>query len=286
MADSNTTDFVNVTSTFVVNGKIVEKFPPIWPFNGSFNTAGTQTTPGITRGALINSGVYITNSEVAHVCDFKFNITGGFSLSALIPNLGLILGAIKNGKHAAAAAIRAVLARLNQLFRLAIDALLSSLNLDITGVFAAQFSLAKKIVREINEKIKVIAQIVADVAMVYYLIQGIKDIVNWIKSLPSKIQKILIECLTNFTNSVGNIAKQVTGSITNTQNSITSSIANALTADQGNAPQPSSAISKAISDPVNANIDSLNSTISNGIAAGKAAVANTFANQKANSSKP
>jgi hypothetical protein len=270
MTDANQPGFVNVTKTKTINGRTSEVDPPLWPYNGSFNVAGTQTTPGISRGALINTGVYITNSQVAHVCDFKFNLTSALSLDALIPNLGILAGAIKNGQNRAAAAIRTALSKLNQLFRAAMDAILKSLNLDITGVFSAEFSLAKKIVREINEKIKVIAQILADVSFVYYLINDIEEIVKWIENLPERIKTILKECLTNFTTAVGNIPDILKGNLENAQASITNSIVNGLTENQGEAPQPTSQIVSAIVDPVNTKIDSITSQISSSVEAGTA----------------
>jgi hypothetical protein len=270
MTDATQPGFVNVTETQTIKGKTTEKSPPLWPYNGSFNVAGTQTTPGISRGALINTGVYITNSQVAHVCDFKFNLTSALSLDALIPNLGILAGAIKNGQNRAAAAVRTALAKLNQLFRAAMDAILKGLNLDITGVFSAEFSLAKKIVREINEKIKVIAQIVADVSFVYYLIKDIEEIVKWIENLPERTKIILKECLTNFTTSVGNIPDILKGNLENAQASITNSIVNALTENQGQAPQPTSQFVSAIVDPVNTKIDNLTSQISGSVEAGTA----------------
>ena len=269
---TNTTQpgFVNVTETQTIKGRTTEKNPPLWPYNGSFNVAGTQTTPGISRGALINTGVYITNSQVAHVCDFKFNLTVALSLDALIPNFGILAGAIKNGQNRAAAAIRTTLSKLNQLFRTAMDAILKSLNVDITGVFSVEFSSLKKIVREINEKIKVIAQILADVSFVYNLIKDIEEIVKWIESLPERTKQILKECLKNFTTAVGNIPDILKGNLENAQASITNSIVNALTENQAEAPQPTSQIVSAIVDPLNTTIDNLTSQISSSVESGTA----------------
>ena len=266
--DSLSSGFTNVASYY----------KPIWAWNGRFQTNGEITTPGIARGALINSGVYITNSQIAHVCDFKFSLTANLSLSSLIPNLGIIAGAIKNGKNAAAAAIRVAMSKLNQLLRIALDSILAGLNLDITGVISASFSGAKQIVREINEKLKEIAQIVADVAMVYYLIQGIQEITNWIKSLPAEISKILTECLTSFTASVGTIKEQVTGSLQEASTQITLDLKKSLTVDESKAPQPG-IISTVITDPINSKLDGLTNLITKSVNDGKAAASNNFGQQ-------
>ena len=147
-------NFTNTAQTEVINGKIIEKNSPKWSWTGSFAVGGVQTTPGIARGALINTGVYITNSQVAHVCDFKFRLSTSLSLTALVPNVGILLGAIKNGKNAASAAIRTAITKLNELFRLAIDAILGSLNADVTGLISANFSFLKKQIKEAQNNTK------------------------------------------------------------------------------------------------------------------------------------
>lgn len=263
--DSTSSGFTNVASYY----------KPVWSWNGRLLTDGEVTTPGIARGALINTGVYITNSQIAHVCDFKFNLTVDLSLSSLIPNLGIIAGAIKNGQNAAAAAIRVAMSKLNQLLRVALDTILSGLNLDLTGVISANFSGAKQIVREINEKLKEIAQVVADVAMVYYLIQSIEEITNWIKNLPEEISRILTECLTSFTTSVGLIKEQVAGTLNEATSKITIDLQNSLYVDESKSPEPG-IIATVITDPINSKLDGLTSMIRNSVDSGQATASNNF----------
>jgi hypothetical protein len=254
--------------------------PARWSWGGTFSTSGVQTTPGIARGALINTGVYITNSQVAHVCDFKFNLSTGFSLTALVPNVGILLGAIKNGKNAASAAIRTAITKLNQLFRLAIDAILGALNFDVTGVISTNFSFFKEKVREINENLKIAAQVLADVAMVYFLLQQIDEIINWINSLPERVRKIVEDCVLNFNSSIASVGTQFANGLNGTEDSLTAAFLN-----ENDAPEPTT-ITTYVTDPANASIDSLSADINAGIESGKASVSDYFGSKFEKQSKP
>ena len=272
--------FTNTAQTEVINGKIIEKDSPNWAWAGSFSVGGVQTTPGITRGALIDTGILITNSQVAHVCDFKFRLSTDLSLTALVPNLGILTGAIKNGKNAASAAIRTAMTKLNELFRTAIDAILGALNADVTGLVSANFSFLKDKVREINEKLKTAAQVIADVAMVYYLIQEIQQITDWINSLPDRVKQILQDCVLNFNSAIASVGTQFTNGLDQTQNLLTLALLN-----ETESPQPTT-VTAYVTDPLNAKIDSLSSSINSGIESGKAATADYFGSKFNNSSKP
>jgi len=244
--------------------------PARWSWGGTFSTSGVQTTPGIARGALINTGVYITNSQVAHVCDFKFRLNTPLSLSSLVPNVGILLGAIKNGKNAASAAIRTAIAKLQQLFRTAIDAILATLNLDITGTFSTSISILQEKIRKINQYIRMAAQIIADVSMVYFLLQQLNEITEWINSLPDQIKKILEECTLNFKSGIASIGAQFSNGLAGTEAELTAAFLN-----EDEAPQPTT-ITTYVTDPLNANIDNLSASINEGIESGKAAAASWF----------
>jgi hypothetical protein len=142
--------------------------------------------------------------------------------------------AINQGKNAAANAIRVALTQLNTGFRTAINALLSGMGADPTGILSLQFSLAKDVVRKINEITKKIAQMVADIATIYYLVDGLKQIVAWIQSLPDQLKSILKTCLLNFQNSVNDTIASFEGAtdLTTLQNSVTSQLQLNLTASQ------------------------------------------------------
>lgn len=272
--------FTNTAQTEVINGKIIEKDSPKWSWAGSFSVGGVQTTPGITRGALVDTGILITNSQVAHVCDFKFRLSTDLSLTALVPNLGILTGAIKNGKNAASAAIRTAITKLNELFRTAIDAILGALNADVTGLVSANFSFLKDKVREINEKLKTAAQVIADVAMVYYLLQEIQQITDWINSLPDRVKQILQDCILNFNSAIASVGTQFTNGLDQTQNLLTLALLN-----ETESPQPTT-VTSYVTDPLNAKIDNLSSSINSGIESGKAAASDYFGSKFSNSSKP
>jgi hypothetical protein len=241
-----------------------------WAWGGDFITKGAQTSPGLARGALINTGVYITNSQVAHACDFRFKLNTQLSLSTLVPNVGILSGAIKNGKNAASAAIRTAITKLQQLFRTAINAIIGTLNADVTGIFSANFAYLQDKVRKINQYLKIAAQVVADVAMVYYLLQQLNEITEWINSLPDQVKKILEDCVLNFKSGIASVGAAFANGLAGTEASLTAAYLN-----ENEAPQPTT-ITTYVTDPLNANIDNLSASINAGIESGKAAAAEWF----------
>jgi hypothetical protein len=280
---------VNVTTTETVNGVVKEKSAPVYSFGGTYATLNVQTTPNIFRGVLTNTGVSFSNGSLSHACDINFVLTG-FNIDAtgLFPDFGLITAAIQNGKNAAANVVRSAMAKLIAGIRIAITAIIVSLNLDPSGELSKAFSRYKKIIRDINEKIKQVAQVIADAAFYYYLVQDIKQILEWIKSLPAALAKLFTDCLTNFKNSLNRIPTQLTGSIKQAQAALSSGLQASLSAAQSSASSVTvdPAIIKSVSDPLNAGVDSINAAIASTVAAGNSKLTGTFDNQKKNSSKP
>jgi hypothetical protein len=135
-------------------------------------------------------------------------------------------------------------------------------------------------VREINEKLKIVAQVIADVAMVYYLIQEIQQITDWIKSLPDRVRKILEDCVLNFNSAIASVGTQFSTSLSQTQNLLTLGLVN-----ENEAPQPTT-VTTYVTDPLNAKIDNLSASINSGIESGKAAASDYFGTKYSNSSKP
>jgi hypothetical protein len=221
--------FTNLANTSIINGGLlIETNMPKWPrwYAGSYNTPGAQSSPGLARGALVNTGVSVTNNNLTHICDFRFIFSSGISLGGLVNPVKAFQQAIKQGKNAAGNAIRVALTQLNTAFRTAINALLAGMGADPTGVLSLQFSLAKDVVRKVNEITKKIAQVIADIATIYYLIEGLQQIVAWIKSLPDQLKSILQNCLLNFQNSVNETVASFKGAtdLTSLQNSLTSQL--------------------------------------------------------------
>ena len=107
--------FSNPAATNILDGGFVaEVKSPSLPNGGFFHTEGSQTTPGLSRGALHNSSLANNNADLSHVCDFKFTFADGISLSGLINPIAALQNAVKNGKMAAANAIRAAISQLQQ----------------------------------------------------------------------------------------------------------------------------------------------------------------------------
>jgi len=205
---------VNTATTEVVNGLLIETNPANWPtiFGGLYNAPGSQTTPGLARGALANTGILYSNSNLAHVCDFKFDFSAGISIESIINPLLAIENAIKNGKLAAANIMRAAVMQLQQGFNLAISALLNILNLsDLSGQVSISISIGFDILNRINEIIAQAAQIAYDVSLIANLIQDLTQIVNWINSLPAQLKAVVQECLGNFQNSINHAVNAAEG---------------------------------------------------------------------------
>ena len=278
---------VNVAVTSAVNGFIREVTPTEFSFGGTYTTVGVQSTPNLARGVLKNTGVTVTNGDLDHICDFRFSFTSGFDFMNYIPNLSIITGAIENGKLAAANLIRGQILQLNESFRTAINALIYSVSLDPTGLISIAFSSVKDVVRQINEKLKKIAQVIADIAFVYYLIQDIQQILTWIETLPDRVKSLVKSCLTNFTNSLTTIKNQIANIPGTIQKAATATLDGSIakiqqtTADQQAQVDP--ALSYAIST---GDITTINSAIGGVVDSAKATIGIGSKNNTINKSTP
>lgn len=283
MAESSSAlAFVNNTTTEIVNGILKEINPPQWPntFGGNYLTKGIQTTPGIARGALTNTGIAYSNANLSHACDFKYQLD--VNTGALIgADLGALIGAIKAGKLAAANLIRAAVLKLQQEFNNAISAILSLLNLDTSGIASTSVSLVYDTGIRLQEIINQAAQIVYDVSLVVNLINDLQQIIQWIESLPAQIQNILKQCLINFQNSLSS-AKNSLSSATNLSQSFSLAAATAsATTTQTGTPSAALAITTSSSQQ---NISQLQSYITS--VTTSSVTTTTTATQFKNSSSP
>jgi hypothetical protein len=260
MAENTT---VNLGEFGIINFKIVENSPPNSIFGQLLNTAGVQTTPGLARGYVKGSIIDLLNGNLSHVCDFKFIFP---SLSSIIGDLGLlspvaaIQDAIKNAKLKATNRLRSMIQTIISSLRTVLDAVITGLGFDATGIISFNFSLLKKIVRQINAITKKIAMIVESVLEWVFLAQQIVQLINWVKSLPAKLQQMLQDCLTQFGNSIKQVATQIKSipdqitSLTQTQiTSIASEFTAAakLTLDAATTSQSSSSIPDAVTQAFN-----------------------------------
>jgi len=203
---------VNLGEIGTINFKIVENSPPNSIFSKLLNTAGVQTTPQMARGYVKGSIVDFLNGQTAHVCDFKFIFP---DLTSIIGELGLvspvaaIRDAIKNAKLKAANRLRSMIQMIITGLRTVLDGVILALGFDATGIISFNFSLLKKIVRQINAITKKIAMVVEAVLEWVFLAQQIVQLINWVKTLPAKLQQMLKDCLTQFGNSITQVATQI-----------------------------------------------------------------------------
>ena len=293
---------VNLGEIGTINFKIVENSPPNSILSKLLNTAGVQTTPQMARGYVKGSIVDFLNGQTSHVCDFKFIFP---DLASIIGELGLvspvaaIKDAIKNAKLKATNRLRSMIQMIITGLRAVLDGVILALGFDATGIISFNFSLLKKIVRQINAITKKIAMVVEAVLEWVFLAQQIVQLINWVKSLPAKLQQMLKDCLTQFGNSITQVAKQIQSipdQISNlTQTQITNiasefSAAAQLTLDTVSSTQTSSTIPDAVTQAFNQSTDSQTSAIQQYITDNTPSSddlkANTTGSKMANMSRP
>ena len=283
---------INLAQTATENGRIFENHPPVYSWDSFFQQGGVATTPKLALGQVANTGISFTNSDLAHACDVRFTLglNLGDLFNGIFPDIGILTGAVKAGKNAAANAIRSALNQLRELLNISIKAIVVSLNLDVSGVLSSAFSSYKAIVREINEKLKKIAQYIYDAAFVYYLIQDIQAIIKWIETLPAEIKKIVQSCLTNFQNSLKNFGNQIKTAVQSGQTAITQQLTGqlnqSLTAQSSQQVGLNNDFVNAVSNPLTASTAGIASAISDKVSSAQSTLSGTFDNKKANSSKP
>jgi phage-related protein len=118
-------------------------------------------------------------------------------------------------------------------FREAIDAIIKTLGFDPSGQISYYWSLGKKIIRRINEITELIAEAIEAVLEWVFFAKMIKELIDWILSLPDKLKSLLADCVKNFTNSIKQIATSVQSipdQIANLTKSQAQSIANEFNA--------------------------------------------------------
>jgi hypothetical protein len=203
---------------------------------------GKPTTPAnayTANGTMLS----VTNSNLTHACDFKFLINFTDLNIGVIQNpITLIEQAIAESKNKAAAIMRAAIAKIVDDFRLVIDGIIITLNLDPSGEIAKAVSTARYYVRQINYYSKKIAEFIGAAALVISLIKELKQIIEWIKSLPAKILALLKDCLATFTKGVTDATSQITA----IPGQVSSSLATAFTELQTSAESTVAAIEEQV----------------------------------------
>jgi len=184
---------------------------PYLPDGVSFSAVGAQTTPPISRSFMGGTLIAKTNSDLAHSCDFKFTINANtdFNLGVIDNPVTLIKKSIAESRNAAAALIRSLIGQAIDAFRLSIKGIIIALNFDPSGLISSAVSVAKKYIRQINEKLKEVAEYIAAAILYQTLISQIQEIINFITTLPAKVLALIQECFAKFTNGIKNAAAQV-----------------------------------------------------------------------------
>jgi hypothetical protein len=179
-----------------------EKAKPVLPPNIQEKKIGEPDTPLTARGIVVGSGVGLTNANLSHVCDFRYQFKFDIGLSGLTNPITAIQNAIKEGKNNAANIIRFLISKLNDEIKLALKALVTSMNLDPTGQISTIYATLKFKLDDINDYIEKIAGYVAIASTIYYLVQDINQIVTYLQSLPARFLAIVKDCIATFLNGV------------------------------------------------------------------------------------
>lgn len=203
----------NATSPDVIKAKIVNGVDTIIEKVRApamaINRIGFPTVPATTY-SVAGTTIQIANEQTVHSCDFKFLINFADLNIGVIENpITLIRNAIAQAKNKAAAIIQAALAKVVDGLRLITKSIIVAMNLDPSGQIARIFSILKDIVRKINYYAKLIAEYVGAVALVVELVRQLRQIIEFIRSLPARILAILKDCLTTFLGGVTDAINKV-----------------------------------------------------------------------------
>lgn len=192
----------------LVPGAVAEPNAPVLPTGVQANEIGQPTTVPIARGVVANTGISITNSQLTHVCDFRYAFN--FNIGVGITNpVTAIQNAIKNGKNNAANFIAMLIGKLNDQIRLAINAIVKAMGLDPSGQLSTVYATLKFKLQDINDFIEKVAKYVEIAATVKYLIDDIQQIVTYLQNLPARLKSMVQDCINTFLNGAKAFAAQV-----------------------------------------------------------------------------
>jgi len=227
---ANTKTYVNTANTVLGRAgfgvALSYQTPTVSGFANLFSK-GVQTTPQTARGYMPGSAIAYMNNNLVHNCDFKFIDGLNIGIGDLVSILGSIGNAIKNAKNAAAALIRKLLGDLIDSISLALNAISQALSFDATGQLSLSFNVAKDIINKIKTIVDKIAQKVEDVLTYVYFVEDIVALLKWIEGLPAQIKALLVDCLTQFKNSLSAIKTQIS-SIPNLGTSAVDAVTNSI----------------------------------------------------------
>jgi len=179
------------------------------------------------QGIVAGTGISVTNANISHVCDFRYNLDFDIGLTGLLNPITAITQAIKNGKNNAANIIAMMIKKLSDTISAAIKAIVKAAGLDPTGTVSTIYARVTGVLQDINDFIKDVAEFVEIASTIYYLVKNINDIITYLQSLPARFLAIVQDCITRFLNGAKQFAAQVAaipGQIGATVDSLASSI--------------------------------------------------------------
>ena len=194
----------------LIPGEKAEPNAPVMPPAIAAAAAKNPTTNSyISKGIVAGTGIGLTNSSLAHVCDFRYQFDFSIGISGLTNPITAIQNAIKTGKNNAADIIRFLIGKLNDEIKLALQALIKAMNLDPTGQLSTLYATIKFKLDDINDYIEKIAGYVVIASTIYYLVKDIEQIITYLKSLPARLLAIVQDCIARFLNGAKAFAAQV-----------------------------------------------------------------------------
>jgi phage-related protein len=203
-----------------------------------YRTNGQPTTPRLAQGVIANTMIGLTNQDLAHVCGFKFdfnvNVDLGLGELTAVKQLATALErGIKAGKKGVADVVRDEMKKAINELRTAVNTIVELIGItDVSGTISISFSVAKNLLREMNQYMSEAADALEYVGKLIGVVQGIQDIIKWISSLPENIKKAVQACLNNFTKSVNQVVSNINALPNQVESSVKSqysSFSNSLT---------------------------------------------------------
>lgn len=158
---------------------------PKLPAGQIADVSGEPTTPPTAREKVANTAIDVANNNRDHVCDIRQYITLGTSTSSV--SFNGVLNKIRD-------AIRKALA---------------ALGLDPSGTVSYIVSFLKSVAREVKRIAKIIKDNLFDLNRIVSVISKIKEMIQYILSLPAKLLAMLNGCLTALLSSITDAIKNV-----------------------------------------------------------------------------
>lgn len=169
---------------------------------------GQPTNAPLSRGVTAGTAIAMANANLAHACDFRFELNFDIGIGTLINPVTAIQNAIKAGKNRAAEMTRFLISKINDELRLLMKGIIAALGIDPTGQVSMSVSYAKDLFRKVNEITKKVAEQVENISFVVNMIKDVQQIIDYLKSLPAKFLAIVKECILKFMAAIQNVIGQ------------------------------------------------------------------------------